>query len=375
MSYRARGRPQKPYAHSRRDLAKPEGARRSLSDEGTEGIDDHESVNNRVRLPDIDSRNKDRRARRPLKNENADGASSSRIPQAKARIRAPIANGREDDVVTPVRERFRNRQAQQPAPINGNSDRTTGDEQRKSRINATKKVTFYRNGDKHFQGVKVIITRQRYRSFDTLVEDLSKAIALPYGVRHVFSPGGSSIDEMGQLEDGRIYVCSSGDHLIKHVDYGGNKAREKRQSDSERSLDVHSDTSTLSTNSNTSSRSNRFEVKNEKTKPRVITIISNSDKSKKCKILLNRKTVKSYDSVLKDISDMLKPRDGPVRDLFTLQGSKVRLCISVFVRVFLRGLFCLYARSGHDLYEEVTLAKLTWDLNSLFLYRLKLTRI
>ena len=287
MSYRDRARLRKAQVHPRR------GEEQGRVEESGK---QQSHTNDAVRLPDIDSGNRERKGRRPARDVNDNE-------------RAPNGD------VTPVRERFRNRQE----PEAENPDRG-----RRGRTNTTKKVTFYRNGDKHFQGAKFIITPQRYRSFDTLVGDLSKTIALPYGVRHVFSPGGTSIDEISQLEDGRIYVCSSGDHLIKHVDYGGVKAREKRQSDSDHNADGLSDASSVTTNSSSNKSTHRLEIKNGGVKPRVITVISNSDKNNKCKILLNRKTVKNYESVLNDISEMLQPRDGPVSSLYTLQGAKVR---------------------------------------------------
>lgn len=254
--------------------------------------------NDQVRLPDID---RDSRGRRPQKR---DGKLNSRIP-------LPARN---NEVVTNAEPRGRQRQ------FNSNveypkSEPPAAREQRKSRVNAVKKVTFYRNGDKHFKGVDMVVTRQRYRSFETIVEDLSKAIPLPYGVRAVFSPGGSAITSISQLEDGRHYICSSGDQLIKNVNYG------RKQKDRSRSLDVESSPSEMSSLSS-SSRDSKFGAGNGNSKPRVITVLSERDKNKKSKVLLNRKTVKSYEDVLKEISDMLKY---PVRELRTLQGDTVSI--------------------------------------------------
>ena len=167
----------------------------------------------------------------------------------------------------------------------------------------------------------MVVTRQRYRSFETIVDDLSKAIPLPYGVRNVFSPGGSVITTINQLEDGRHYVCSSGDQLIKNVSYG------EKMKDKPRSLDVESFSGGSSHSS--SSRDSKFGGNSDRNpKPRVITIVSERDRNKKCKILLNTKTVKSFDAVLKDISDMLKYS---VKELRNLEGIKVRLKL-IFVQ-------------------------------------------
>lgn len=258
--------------------------------------------NAHVRLPEID---RDVRERRPQKR---DGKLNSRIP-LPARNNEGITN--EFTPAEPRQSRPRNFNSTNPEFP---SSDPAGRDQRKSRVNAVKRVRFYRNGDKHFKGVEMVVTKQRYRSFETIVEDLSKAIPLPYGVRNVFSPGGSSVTTINQLEDGRHYICSSGDQLIKNVNYG------QKQKDKPRSLDVESlsDGSSLSS----SSRDSKFGASSDgNPKPRVITVVSEHDKNKKCKILLNRKTVKSFEDVLKDISDMLKYT---VRELRTLEGVKVR---------------------------------------------------
>lgn len=293
MSYRGRG-----YSnHQQQRRALPNGAThrgRPFPADSNSDLED----NDHIRLPEID---RDVRERRPQKR---DGKLNSRIP-LPARNNEGIGNPPAGDP----------RRPRNPAefPNNSSSDPAVRD-QRKSRVNAVKRVTFYRNGDKHFKGVEMVVTRQRYRSFDTIVEDLSKAIPLPYGVRNVFSPGGSSITTINQLEDGRHYICSSGDQLIKNVNYG------QKQKDKPRSLDVEtlSDGSSLSS----SSRDSKFGASNSEgnPKPRVITILSEYDRKKKCKILLNRKTVKSFEDVLKDISDMLKYS---VKELRTLEGTKV----------------------------------------------------
>ncbi|KAL9971437.1 hypothetical protein ACROYT_G023957 [Oculina patagonica] len=298
MSYRGRGYSN--FQQQRRAL--PNGAShrgRPFPADSNSDLED----NDHVRLPEID---RDVRERRPQKR---DGKLNSRIP-LPARNNEAIGN-------PPVGDPRRPRNPPE-FPNNSSSD-PAGKDQRKSRVNAVKRVTFYRNGDKHFKGVEMVVTRQRYRSFDTIVEDLSKAIPLPYGVRNVFSPGGSSITTINQLEDGRHYICSSGDQLIKNVNYG------QKQKDKPRSLDVEtlSDGSSLSS----SSRDSKFGGSNSdgNPKPRVITILSEYDKNKKCKILLNRKTVKSFEDVLKDISDMLKYS---VKELRTLEGTKIGLSAS-----------------------------------------------
>ncbi|KAI5630525.1 serine/threonine-protein kinase DCLK2-like, partial [Silurus asotus] len=69
-----------------------------------------------------------------------------------------------------------------------------------------KKVRFYRNGDHHFKGIVYAISRDRFRSFDALLADLTRSLCnslnLPHGVRSLYTIDGSAkITSMEQLEE------------------------------------------------------------------------------------------------------------------------------------------------------------------------------
>ena len=297
MSHRGVGRGLKPYGGShRRPFPVDSG---SDLDEGKH-----------VRLPEIDPDSRELKARRLQKSS----------VQFENRIPLPERNHKEDRKHEP---RLRGFNDLNPEHFNSSSGLSERNE-RKSRINGVKRVKFYRNGDKHFKGVEMVVSKQRYRSMDAIIEELSKAIPLPYGVRTIFTPGGSTISNIHQLQDGRYYICSSGDHLIRNVIYG-KKKESVRSIDSERLSDAS--ISTVSSSSVHSKISSSF---NGNRKPRVITVISERDKYKMNKVLLNRKTVKSFEDVLKDISEMLRYS---VKVLYTLQGVKVGRdfsCLKVF---------------------------------------------
>lgn len=261
-----------------------------------------------IRLPDIS------RERRPYRREDKI-KTNSRIPLPTRNIhnegQANEFNSREPRELGGGERRPNNFDS----PHYPNSDPSAGRDQRKGRVSGVKRVTFYRNGDRFFKGVEMVVTRKRYRSFDTIVEELSKAIPLPYGVRTVFSPGGSEITSINQLENGRHYICSSGDQLITNVNYGGTALKAKS-----RSLGSGS-TGSVTSSLSSSSHDSKFSEVNRGPKPRVIIVVSEHDKNKKCKVFLNRKTIKNYEDVLEDISDMLKY---PVRELRTFEGDKVK---------------------------------------------------
>ena len=58
-------------------------------------------------------------------------------------------------------------------------------------------------------------------------------------------------------------------------------------------------------------------------KPKSITVVAKDDSSNRARVILNRKTAMNYESVLQTISDILQMNNGPVKDLYTLEGKKV----------------------------------------------------
>ena len=59
-------------------------------------------------------------------------------------------------------------------------------------------------------------------------------------------------------------------------------------------------------------------------KPRLITIIRNGSRPRKAvRLLLNKKTAHSYEQVLTDITEAIRPDSGVVRKIFTMDGRQV----------------------------------------------------
>ncbi|EDV27663.1 uncharacterized protein TRIADDRAFT_21151 [Trichoplax adhaerens] len=84
----------------------------------------------------------------------------------------------------------------------------------------TVKVKFYKNGDQYFQGLPMNISINRYRSMEALLNELTRSISLPRGVRYVMTPdNGKKIQSVHELQDGKAYICSSFNSLSK-IEYG-----------------------------------------------------------------------------------------------------------------------------------------------------------
>lgn len=72
-----------------------------------------------------------------------------------------------------------------------------------------KKVRFYRNGDRYFNGIVYAISSDRIRTFDALLADLTRTLSdnvnLPQGVRIIYTIDGcKKITSVDQLVEGKI---------------------------------------------------------------------------------------------------------------------------------------------------------------------------
>ncbi|RDD41325.1 Lipoxygenase homology domain-containing protein 1 [Trichoplax sp. H2] len=184
-------------------------------------------------------------------------------------------------------------------------------------------VQFFKDGDDTFRPVKMAINSQRYRTFDTLLDDLSQKVPLPFGVRNIQTPlGVHHVYSTTQLEDGKSYVCSS-KKQIKQIEYSETKQRKgwsyttgpnvKRQEIGE---PVPAWTKKIRAVAvvNTLVRDVR---------PKVITIYRNGAAAhNKVKILFNPRTMQSYEAIVKDMANSLKI-NGRQHKLYTVEGKLV----------------------------------------------------
>ncbi|TKR92365.1 hypothetical protein L596_007034 [Steinernema carpocapsae] len=83
-----------------------------------------------------------------------------------------------------------------------------------------------------FQGVRVPVSRSRYRNIDALLDDLNTNIQMPFGVRRLMTPGRTPVVHIDQLEHLGKYVVSSS-RFGKGVDFEAleriHKARDMAQ--------------------------------------------------------------------------------------------------------------------------------------------------
>ncbi|XP_071760066.2 serine/threonine-protein kinase DCLK1a isoform X1 [Centroberyx gerrardi] len=193
-----------------------------------------------------------------------------------------------------------------------------------------KKVRFYRNGDRYFNGIVYAISTDRFRTFDALLADLTRSLSdnvnLPQGVRTIYTLDGSKkIASIEHLVEGESYVCSSIE-AYKKLDYTKNV-------NPNWSVNVKaSAAASRGPPSLGSAKAGGPESRENKDfiRPKLVTVVRSGVKPRKAvRILLNKKTAHSYEQVLTDITDAIKLDSGVVKKIYTLEG-KLVACLQDF---------------------------------------------
>lgn len=207
-------------------------------------------------------------------------------------------------------------------------------------------VTFYRNGDPHFKGLRTSVSRKLFATFDTLIAWLAEKLALQTGaVRYLFAlPEGRRVSDLGQFASGRSYVASSTPR-IEYVTYGDsrekfwhNKASSASMTFGRNFLHDSSDPSEVVRRSKKQRRKNhkvpysyptsrvssldskaetlRF-VRYGLAQPRMLVIRSNTRRASQLKILFNPRTAQVFEDLLQDVTNALDIDYPPVVSLYT----------------------------------------------------------
>ncbi|XP_022200292.1 serine/threonine-protein kinase GM11705-like isoform X2 [Nilaparvata lugens] len=185
-----------------------------------------------------------------------------------------------------------------------------------------KRIKFLCNGDKYCKGVTMAVTPERYRSFDSLLTDLTRALSnnvnLPSGVRTLFTMDGRKVAHIDDLEDGKHYVCSGMGDSFKRVDYfvNGNNINSAKVKPA-RSL-------TRLSGSNSPCISVRSPTPTTVVRPKIIIVVRNGTRPRKVmRLLLNKRNAPSFDHALSTITEAVKLDTGAVRKVFTSTGKQV----------------------------------------------------
>lgn len=189
-----------------------------------------------------------------------------------------------------------------------------------------KRIKFYRNGDQYYKGMMYALHTDRVRSMKPLMEDLARTMGdsqyLPNGIRHIFTVDGQfRVTEVDQFEDGESYVCSSSE-TFKTMDYS-NAKEPAWCSTLSRTRNIEASLTALNINDGPPEPTDFVE-------PRIITVIRNGVKPRKViRSLLNKRSARSFDQVMRDLTAVVKLDSGAIRKVFTITGKPVT-CLKEF---------------------------------------------
>ncbi|ESO87760.1 hypothetical protein LOTGIDRAFT_64764, partial [Lottia gigantea] len=194
-----------------------------------------------------------------------------------------------------------------------------------------RRVNFYVNGDRYFKGKKMFVTPNRYYNFNDLLNELTGKLPsnlnLPYGVRQLYEKHGQRITDVDDLQDGDWYVAA-GFEGFKSIKYGS--------TDMEVWSMTHGSYSNKRWSGPSGTSPHKFSTSDNygSNKPKVITVVRNGVAPRSnVKILLNRRSVQSFEQLMCDISEAFtaKGRSHKVNKLYTIKGKAVQ-SVSDFFR-------------------------------------------
>lgn len=183
---------------------------------------------------------------------------------------------------------------------------------------ASKRVCFYKSGDYKFSGHRIVINARTFKTFDALLDALSKKVPLPFGVRTITTPRGThSVKGLDDLHDGGSYVCSDQKRVKplnldevnrRQVPWNATRplsaARRQRRQGGNAVINRPAKVT------------ERVAVRT----PKRLEVIKNKDPSVKRTIVLHRRTAPTFDALLDYLSQILQ---FPVLKLFSTDGRRV----------------------------------------------------
>jgi len=201
-----------------------------------------------------------------------------------------------------------------------------------------KKVRFFINGDKFFKGAVIAVNNEKFRTFDKMLEHLTRImctqLTLPHGVRTIFSMEGKVISDIETIQNGESYVCSSNSNYKKldyvalaDEDHTWNRVKRETYYLGMRNGSMRSNHYRFSGHSKSFGQTKSSSADSEPKiyiKPRIITVLRSGTRPRKAvRVLLNNRNTKSLDMVLADLTNTVKLDTGAVRKIYTLDGHPI----------------------------------------------------
>lgn len=200
-------------------------------------------------------------------------------------------------------------------------------------------ITCYRNGKQFEHGIRVsFVLGKTFPDLDHLMDHLTQRCPdVPNGVRYIFTVTGKMVLRLDELEHGQSYVIS-GVKQFQFLPYG---QPEQSQSDSSNSVKSYNGfdrkRDPLKVLDQKKSRSNDLlgslmqtgtpdSRLNPGSEIKVVTLVNSRHPSVRSRVILNLRTPKSFESVLRDLGDAVQLSNP--KKLLNERGQEVRESMS-----------------------------------------------
>lgn len=183
---------------------------------------------------------------------------------------------------------------------------------------ASKHVCFYKSGDTQFNGLPVVINKRTFKTFDGLLDSLSKRVPLPFGVRTITTPHGQTVvRSLEQLHHGHSYICSD-KRTVKPI----NLEQARRKPPPWYHARPVSSRCLASTKQNFGPRSAPWnEYAAMLHTPKRVVVFRNGAPELKHTLLLHKRNTRSFKELMDVLSEVM---NFPVHKLYTVDGKRVR---------------------------------------------------
>ncbi|XP_072220707.1 uncharacterized protein [Leuresthes tenuis] len=194
-----------------------------------------------------------------------------------------------------------------------------------SEPSTSKRVCFYKSGDYTFSGHRMIITARTFKTFDALLDALSKKVPLPFGVRTITTPRGTHLlKALDDLQDGGAYVCSD-QKRVKPLNLDEVNQRQvpwntTRPPSAGRRRRQGLRFGQSGKGNNTVNRPAKITQRVAVRTPKKLVIIKNRDPTVKRTVVLQRRIAPTFDALLDYLSQILQ---FPVLKLYSTEGRRV----------------------------------------------------
>ncbi|MFH4976095.1 hypothetical protein AB6A40_002804 [Gnathostoma spinigerum] len=216
-----------------------------------------------------------------------------------------------------------------PEPINGAMKAYDYSHRTFSRPYSAKTVFFYKEGDSYFTGLRVPVSKSRYRNIESLLDDLNSSISMPFGVRRLTTPSGKTvIHSIDQLQHLGRYIAATTNHRsirpldldeIESIQRGRHPIRHHRKSHAV--VSSNNESSHLPNAKLPRPKDNRScGISRLPLTAKQILFVLNGKPSKIYRGILNPSRMKTFDSLLQEVSEGLQIA---IFKLYTYDGKRI----------------------------------------------------